>query len=47
MKKLAKLFLLVVVMGAIAGIAIMLRAKRTERGVTIDEWPDVPHNLAA
>ena len=46
MKKLAKLLVLLLVVAAVAGVATMLKAKRAERDVTIDEWPDVPRNPA-
>ena len=44
MKKLVKLLVIIAVLAAVAGIATMLKAKRAERDVTIDEWPDVPRN---
>ena len=45
-KKVTKLLVLLLVVAAVAGVATMLKAKRAERDVTIDEWPDVPRNPA-
>jgi hypothetical protein len=47
MKTLFKLFLLLFVAAAVAGVVTVVKRRETSGPVSYDEWPTVPENPAA
>ena len=47
MKTLFKLFLLLFLAAAIAGVVVLVKRPRPSGPVSYDEWPPVPENPAA